>query len=72
MFVEIYDPRDESVRTRAAVPRCGDDFCDRCGDCLDCYGSDECTDNKSNGYHAWVLYVGDDDARIAELDVTAD
>ena len=35
-------------------PQCGD-FCDDCGDCLACYGDDECraTTRKE---HRWVVY----------------
>jgi hypothetical protein len=29
---------------------CGEDFCDRCGDCLACYGDDPCYDG---GDHNW-------------------
>jgi hypothetical protein len=25
------------LRTEMAVPECGEDFCDACGDCLYCY-----------------------------------
>lgn len=25
-----------------ASPICGEDFCDACGDCLSCYGEDDC------------------------------
>lgn len=38
-----------------AEPRCGADFCDTCGDCLDCYSDDPC--GPSEGYHAWVVYA---------------
>jgi hypothetical protein len=35
-------------------PRCGVDFCDRCGDCLDCYGGENCYANGSdNGPHTF-------------------
>ena len=27
---------------------CGEDFCDECGDCLACYGSDPCFDGGSH------------------------
>lgn len=38
-------------------PNCGEDFCDRCGDCLAC--SDETCWNggRDNGSHRWVIYV---------------
>lgn len=31
---------------------CGEDFCDRCGDCLACYGDDPCLDE---GNHDWPV-----------------
>ena len=43
------------VRTEEATPECGVDFCDSCGDCLSCYGSDECQTSES-GEHFWVEY----------------
>ena len=36
-----------------AVPVCGEDFCDECGDCLACYGSDPCYYDKK---HRWIVY----------------
>jgi hypothetical protein len=37
------------------VPRCGEDFCDRCGDCLACYGSENCwAGGVDNGSHVWI------------------
>ena len=41
-------------------PKCGEDFCDYCGDCLHCNGSDECSEND-HGSHRWVIY--DDEKR---------
>lgn len=35
-------------------PVCGEDFCDRCGDCLACYGEDECFSKKG---HLWIKYT---------------
>lgn len=37
-----------------AVPEHGEDFCDQCGDCLDCYAVDPCW--HSSGEHAWIVY----------------
>ena len=34
---------------------CSDAFCDSCGDCMCCYGDDECP----AGSHRWVLYEDD-------------
>ena len=38
-----------------AEPVCGTDFCDKCGDCLHCYGGDECFRGKTD-QHSWVKY----------------
>ena len=43
---------DVLVEMVEAVPVCGEDFCDWCGDCLHCYGDD--TDYCA---HRWVKYV---------------
>jgi len=43
--------RDEDVE-----PECGRDFCDACGDCLVCYGGDECL-STSNGEHTFIRYI---------------
>lgn len=37
-----------------ADPQCGD-FCDKCGDCLRCYGEDPCAASP-DGEHRWVVY----------------
>lgn len=48
---------DKLIRVEDAEPECGKDFCDRCGDCLDCYGGDPCWDgSESAGDHFWVTY----------------
>lgn len=40
------DDTREAVNTSAEKsPVCGEDFCDLCGDCLHCYGSDPCHGN---------------------------
>ena len=47
------------LRTEEREPVCGQDFCDRCGDCLSCYGSDHCydgDDGNSEVEHFWVQY----------------
>lgn len=36
-------------------PTCGMDFCDSCGDCLHCFGCDQCFGNV-DGKHSWVTY----------------
>ena len=48
------------LRKIEGVPECGVDFCDQCGDCLDCSGSDECYyAGVEQGGHHWVVYEGD-------------
>ena len=41
------------LRVEDATPVCGQDFCDACGDCLACYGSDPCPYGDE---HFWVEY----------------
>jgi hypothetical protein len=36
-------------------PHCGADFCDQCGDCLHCHGSEHCPET-SDSKHTWVVY----------------
>ena len=39
MTRHVYDQRGETlIRKEEADPTCGKDFCDRCGDCLACFG----------------------------------
>lgn len=38
-----------------AAPIHDEDFCDSCGDCLDCYGDDPCGRYGDEG-HMWVVY----------------
>jgi hypothetical protein len=40
----VYDPSGTLLRVEEADPVCGEDFCDRCGDCLACY-QDGCFDD---------------------------
>lgn len=35
------------------TPVCGEDFCDRCGDCLHCYEGDPCY--PDGGDHSWCM-----------------
>jgi len=53
MLKEIWNEEGTKyIRGEQAIPKCGEDFCDNCGDCLHCYGKDECLD----GSHRWVQY----------------
>lgn len=55
----------KELRAVEAVPQCGEDFCDACGDCLHCYEGDPCTETE-NGQHFWVQYG--EDAENADED----
>lgn len=56
MRAEVYtEPGDKFLYHVNAAPKCGEDFCDSCGDCLHCYGDDWCPD----GSHRWVVYGTD-------------
>jgi len=42
------------IRIVESTPKCSEDFCDRCGECLACYGNeDPCVDGRD---HFWVQY----------------
>lgn len=45
------------IEIGAPPPRCGIDFCDTCGDCLDCHG-EEGGANQCESGHWWVIYEG--------------
>lgn len=56
MIVYIYTSDGSSLlRTEDREPMCGVDFCDRCGDCLECFGYDACGDTGRDA-HLWVMY----------------
>lgn len=58
MLKSVIDNKtDEVIEVIEATPICGEDFCDSCGDCLYCYGGDDCY--YSDGGHYWVEYVND-------------
>lgn len=49
----VYDAAGETLlRVEKGTPVCGEDFCDRCGDCLACHAW-ECTNGKGCW---WVVY----------------
>ena len=35
-------------------PECGEDYCEECGDCLECYGGCNCY-HSSDGQHVWFI-----------------
>lgn len=47
---------EQLIQEIEAIPQCGKDFCDSCGDCLHCYGEDKCIENK-DGHHLWIEYL---------------
>jgi hypothetical protein len=53
----IHENKAPTVEDR--TPKCGEDFCDSCGDCLHCYGGDTCWRDDS-GKHYWVVYEEDE------------
>lgn len=55
MLAEIYD-NDGRIKLSEEdrEPVCGEDFCDDCGDCLHCYGGDDCYPH--GGQHRWIIY----------------
>ena len=59
MIMHVYhgDLDGKKIGKIIADPECGKDFCDSCGDCLDCYGGDPCWDAGESGDHFWVRYV---------------
>jgi len=54
MKCTVLDPNDNVLRIEERVPVCGEDFCDRCGDCLVCFSEDPCRDGHEE--HLWVVY----------------
>lgn len=46
------------LRTVDAEPVHGEDYCDECGDCLDCNSGDPCVVG-SDDQHFWVEYIDD-------------
>ncbi len=48
----IADNQGKIIGNEKAIPICGEDFCDDCGDCLICYIEDPC----SGGSHRWIRY----------------
>ncbi len=39
------------------TPKCEQDFCDRCRECLHCYREDPCFDGTEDlKDHVWVIY----------------
>lgn len=55
MIRYVYNARgDTLIRIEEAIHVHGEDFCDSCGDCLDCYGDEPC--HPDGGAHLWIVY----------------
>lgn len=46
--------------TADETPKCGEDFCDSCGDCLACSSPDDLCGSTEGREHVWVKYVEDE------------
>ncbi len=56
----IYRGNDLILVEKSMKPVCGEDFCDTCGDCLNCYGDDPCYHGDGfKAKHVWVFYQED-------------
>src|SRR5262245_11857575 len=55
VIVDLLDAKYRIVEQLAAEPKCGEDFCDHCGDCLACYAEDGCP----RGFHTWCVYANE-------------
>lgn len=55
-MIALVEQADGSyVEEERGEPECGTHFCDKCGDCLHCYGGDPCY-TGSTDQHMWVVY----------------
>ena len=53
MIKHVYSKEGgQFLRTEEAMPECGEDFCDLCGDCLACYYGQYCPETSDN-QHIW-------------------
>jgi len=50
------EKRDGSFEQQDREPECNKDFCERCGDCLVCYGGEPCAESQGDK-HVWVIYL---------------
>jgi len=51
LYIRMEIAPDKYIGLAAGTPLCGEDFCDECGDCLQCYGDDPCF----GGVHSWII-----------------
>lgn len=64
-YVEMQNAEIFVVSDLPFEPECRTDYCEQCGDCLDCCGGDPCVGRY--GKHIWC--VSWDDARWGDEDV---
>lgn len=54
MLKHIFDNNHKLIKIEEIIPKCGEDFCDTCGDCLHCYWELDCI--SKDKLHFWVEY----------------
>jgi len=55
MLFEIFtNDGKKLLRVEDIKPECGVHFCDKCGDCLHCYGGEDCYEG---GAHRAIIYM---------------
>jgi hypothetical protein len=58
MRVHILGVAETPTELLDLAPQHQVDFCDTCGDCLSCFGEDDCGDVDGRA-HSWVVYPED-------------
>lgn len=58
MIADVEKPDGTYAQVEMGEPECGVDFCDGCGDCLDCQHHDD-KDWCPAGSSRWVVYLTD-------------
>ena len=51
--------QDVCIKVEEAEPKCGEDFCDRCGECLACTEGWELKCLPEYKEHLWIVYEED-------------
>lgn len=60
MKVLVVDHLGRSLGEHDMDPKCGELFCDCCGDCAHCYGDETCYGNGDPGEHSFTWYLDDE------------
>lgn len=67
MLCAVFDPTTYKWRYNdIREPVCGEDFCDQCGDCLDCYNGDGCMvggEWDTEAEHRWHVYEAPEETK---------